>query len=295
MLNISPVVFDKDNHTYHYDGVKLSGVTSLLRRQMFESMYDGVPEAVLTRKASKGTEVHEAVENFDNIGINNVESYMDGYMSFLNGYSFTHVASEYLVSDLQHVASSIDKVYTDKDGNYILVDIKTTSQLHVDYVRWQLSIYKYLFELQNEAIKAEKIGVLWLNKNKWVYRELIPFSSREVKDLIETDARFEKYVPELEKNTGLLIAEKEQKEIALVLKSLKELKAKETELRKRMLELMKSNGCKSFSCDLFSMTYVYPSQKQSVDTGKLKDKYPDIYEEMLKTSNVGESIKITIK
>ena len=40
-------------------------------------------------------------------------------------YSVTK-ASEYLVSDNENIASSIDLVFTDKEGHIVLADIKTT-------------------------------------------------------------------------------------------------------------------------------------------------------------------------
>ena len=48
----SGVVFDSEHHTYTLDGKQLSGITSLLDRQLFKDKYSGIPEDTL-RKAAK--------------------------------------------------------------------------------------------------------------------------------------------------------------------------------------------------------------------------------------------------
>ena len=50
-LNQSSVVFNNENHTYTLDGKLLSGITSLLHRQLFKDMYKGVDEKVLQENA----------------------------------------------------------------------------------------------------------------------------------------------------------------------------------------------------------------------------------------------------
>ena len=65
----SPVVFDREAHTYTYQGRRLSGVTAMLSRQLFASKYDGVSPAVLARAAERGHLVHSQCEMADRLGI----------------------------------------------------------------------------------------------------------------------------------------------------------------------------------------------------------------------------------
>ena len=67
-LTRSSVVFDQEAHTYHLDGVELSGVTTMLKKMLFADKYAGISEEVLAKAAQYGTSVHEGVELFETLG-----------------------------------------------------------------------------------------------------------------------------------------------------------------------------------------------------------------------------------
>jgi hypothetical protein len=65
-------------------------------------------------------------------------------------------------------ASNIDKVYRVSDDTFSLGDIKTygvMSPKKREKAKWQLSIYAYLFELQNKKAKIDKLFIIHL-RNK---------------------------------------------------------------------------------------------------------------------------------
>ena len=78
--------------------------------------------------------------------------------------------SEYLISDNAHYASMIDKVYRVNDNTFDRCDIKTYGAMTVEKfekAEWQLSIYAYLFELQNPKAKVRNLFIIHLrNKPK---------------------------------------------------------------------------------------------------------------------------------
>ena len=78
------------------------------------------------------------------------------------------LASEYLVSDGTDFASMIDKVLRVDDNTVDLVDLKTTSILHENALKNQLSIYAYLFEKQNPGMKVRNLYGLHIQKNNQV-------------------------------------------------------------------------------------------------------------------------------
>ena len=53
-LNKSQVVFSELDHTYTLDGKSLSGVTSILNRQLFADKYSGISDEVLNKAAEYG-------------------------------------------------------------------------------------------------------------------------------------------------------------------------------------------------------------------------------------------------
>ena len=75
----------------------------------------------------------------------------------------------------------------------------------------------------------------------------------------------------------------------------KELDAQEKLMREEILKAMETYGVKKFENEQVSFTYVAPTTKTSIDSTKLKKKYPEIAEECSKVSNVSASVRIVVK
>lgn len=73
------------------------------------------------------------------------------------------------------------------------------------------------------------------------------------------------------------------------------LEEQEKLMRKKLLEAMETFGVKKFENERIAFTYVAPTTRTSIDSTKLKKKYPAIAEECSKVSNVSASVKITVK
>jgi hypothetical protein len=66
-------------------------------------------------------------------------------------------------------------------------------------------------------------------------------------------------------------------------------------MRRELETAMEQYGVKSFENDILKITYVEPTTRTSVDSAKLKKKYPSVFEECSKTSEVKGSDRITVK
>lgn len=309
-LKESPVVFDHEHHTYKLNGHELSGVTPIIA-WLFPDTYKGIPQSVLDQAADYGTTIHEKCELYDSMGI---LSEMDG-TSIIHDYikmmadANLHVAmSEYLVSDERYVASKIDKVFM--DGS--IGDIKTTSKVHMVNVQVQLSIYAYLYELQNKGKKVNKLWLIWLPKEQYGMPEL-----REVPRI---PAEVCAHVVELyNESQGLLSAalnaiaalspylayEPERKrvegevpeaytsvidELIMVKKQLDVLSEREKDLRTMLLAGMQGVNEDKWSNDLIQISRRAASERESVDAKALKMKMPEVYESFKKVTKVAESL-----
>lgn len=162
-LNKSAVIFNEVDHTYNYLGSFLSGVTSLLHRTLFADKYNGISQDVLAKAAAYGHNIHEQIELVDTLGVESETPAVKAYMQMKADLNLTTLANEYLVSDEQYIASSIDIVFDD----LTLADIKTTSRLDMEYLSWQLSMYAYLFEMQNPGLKVPRLLAIWLPKPQY--------------------------------------------------------------------------------------------------------------------------------
>lgn len=292
-LNKSQVVFSELDHTYTLDGKSLSGVTSILNRQLFADKYSGISDEVLNKAAEYGKGIHESIELYDSLGIGEDEDAVKAYIKLCQKEGLTRLDNEYLISDNDYVASSIDVVFDDCS----LADIKTTSHLDEEYVSWQLSIYAYLFEKQNPDLQANRLLAIWLPKARYGKPKVVEVPRKPVSEvirLIEADKAGQQYVPSVASTTEITIANDVVQEVIRIERELKELKDKQTELREGLLKQMQDHNIKSFKTDGLSLTRKLATTKTSLDSKMLQEKYPEIYNECLKTSEVKESLLIKI-
>lgn len=75
----------------------------------------------------------------------------------------------------------------------------------------------------------------------------------------------------------------------------KKLEEQEKLMKQKLQEAMEAHGIKKFENAQVAFTYVAPTTRTSIDSAKLKKKYPDIAEECSKTSEVSASVRIQVK
>lgn len=293
-LKESGVIFNQEKHTYILNGKTLSGVTSLLNRQIFKDKYITVSDEILYRAAQRGSLIHETIELVDSLGIISKLDEVNAYLQLKKQHGLKTFCNEYLVSDNDYVASSIDIIFDDCS----LADIKTTSKLDKEYVRWQLSIYAYLFELQNPRKKAGRLYAIWLPKPQYGSPALIEVEripSEVVRALIATDKAGGQFIlPSIAEESSLTIAEEVVHEVISISKQMRAFKQRYEELQTGLLNIMKEHNVKSFKSGDLTLIYKEPSVRKSIDTKLLESKYPDIFNELIKESPIKESLTIKI-
>lgn len=80
-----------------------------------------------------------------------------------------------------------------------------------------------------------------------------------------------------------------------IVQTKKAMEAQEKELKDRLREAMEVNGIKSIDNQLVKITYIAPTTAVSIDSAKLKKRYPAIAEECSKSSPKAGYIKIEVK
>lgn len=307
VLNCSDVVFDAEHHTYELNGHQLSGVTPIIH-WLFPDTYKGIPQRVLDAAAEHGTLIHSKCELADTMGIVD-EDIVREYQELLEQKGLKVLLSEYLVSDEQNVASCIDKVFTDDS----LGDIKTTSKVHLLNVTIQLSIYAWLYEMQNPDRKVPHLYLIWLPKPQ--------YGQPEIKELRRIDAEWckmavERYLaggeplncvaelaamgfnPEpVRKRVEGEIPEAMQPtidELMIVKKQLDIYTEREKELRAALLEAMQGVGEDKWYNDLIQISRRAGGERESIDTKQLKAKMPEVYESFMTVTKVKESLTYKI-
>lgn len=311
-LKKSPVIFDEGAHTYTLDGVRLSGVTAIVK-WLFPDTYKDIPQAVLDKAAEHGSLIHKKCEQYDSCGFGDDLQEVKEYIRLKQENGLQTAENEYLVDDGKNVASSIDVVFDkDENGCYPLADIKTTSKIHRNNVSLQLSIYAYLFEKCNKGKKAGKLYVIWLPKEQYGQAELMELdriSAADCKKIIKAYLANEDSTPYREEYFGskenateiepieeaLPVHLKDAEDMIIEIEnSVKKLEEKKDELKKRLYELMVKHNVKKWQSERLQLIRKLDSTRENIDTAKVKKIYPDVYKECLKVSAVKGSLTIKV-
>lgn len=292
----SSVVFNEENHTYFLGDKELKGITGMISRQLFPDKYKEVPEFILKRAAEKGGRIHAQCQFADATGFTPESIEAKNYIKERMNAGYVAVANEYTVSDNEYFASNIDCVWS-KNDRISLADIKTTYHLDKEYLSWQLSIYAYLFEIQNPLIKVDELFGIWLRGDK---SELVPIvrkSDDEIQRLMECEIKGEQFL------STLLVPIDEKTLIPMqlvdIIVDIEEqagyISERQKEYKEKLKTAMRENGVKSWDAGRLRVSYTPSSQSNSFDTKKFQEENPELYSKYLKTTTKADSIRITIR
>lgn len=160
------IEFLEDVHTYVCDGVIVPSVSELIRFA-FPEAYKGIPEKVLKKKASYGTKVHQMIESFvrgevtmqeiESMNIDpNIKIAVEEFESLRKKWAFIVKDMEQIVCWKGRYAGTYD-IRTVDD---IIIDLKTTSELHEDWLALQLGLYQMASGLEGTGY------CIWLPKGQ---------------------------------------------------------------------------------------------------------------------------------
>jgi len=285
----SEVEFIENPRGYFYKEKELQGITGIIKEYFFKDMYSDIPEHILESAAKRGTDIHNdciTYDFFQTIERDEVE----WYANIVKDYEV--LDSEYLVTDKENFASAIDKVLL-KDNKFYLADIKTTYKLDKDYLRWQLSVLKYLFEFQT-GIKVAGLLAIWLREGGKL-EQIEEIDQEIIKTFLYAAAHNEPFENPFVKTDTDLIATRLVSEIGEITKEIKRLQDLESEFRSKVEKLFEDYGVEVWETDLFKISYSKAYERELFDSKKFKEENPDLFEKYKKTSRVKQSVKIKIK
>lgn len=294
----SQVIFNQEAHTYTLNGVQLQGITRMIERQLFPKKYENVPQFILDRAAERGSFVHEVCELVDDLGVSHASPEARNYQKLKEENSLVYEASEYLVSDNEHFASCIDKVYRESDNEFSLGDIKTTYKLDKDYVRWQLSIYAYLFERQNPGCKVVRLFAIWLRGSVAELVEVERIPDGIILELLSAETEGRKFVnpyavPSVKTDMPLKYREMEQS-IIEISEQEKYWKEQKKILMDGIMKEMVKAGVYSWKGENISFTRKKDSIRKTFDREAFEKDFPGVYDKYLTDTPVSGSITLKV-
>ena len=300
LVNNTQVFFEPLSHTYLCGDKVLIGVTTLMAKHGLSPDYSNIPAATLKKAADEGTAIHREIQDYDN-GLSVLRTpLIEEYIALCAEKGLKFVASEYLVSDNETVASSIDCVYGEKN-EVILVDIKTTTKPHMRPLAWQLGCYKVFFERQNPGKKVVGCYCLHIDRKAKTIKGLIPVdvvTEAEVDALIAAEREGRIYIDEYEEPSAEIVLTDEElsayvvqaSEIASLKDKIKQIEESLKGLDKRVLDYMIEHNLETMEGGggVFKVKKAY--ERTSIDTDRLKKMQPGIYDQYKKTTTVAASL-----
>lgn len=138
------LTFDDGPHIYRLNGLEIPSVTTLMN-PLSAMVYGGVDEVVMDRAASRGTAVHNSIENWVSYGIQDIapeyRGYFEGFLAWARDESPEILGTECrLYHKALRYAGTADLPCIVR-GKKTMVDVKTTSQLQEMLARVQLEAY----------------------------------------------------------------------------------------------------------------------------------------------------------
>lgn len=163
------LTFDDPTHTYRLNGIVIPSVTTVMEPLSAEK-YKGISESTLDNAANKGTEVHNAIENWIKFGIEDISSefkgYLDGFLEWWKLRKPIVIGSEIRAYHKVLMYGGTLDLLCIIDGKLTLVDFKSTSVLSDMLCGVQLEGYSQA--LASHGIKVENKRILHLKKDgKW--------------------------------------------------------------------------------------------------------------------------------
>lgn len=189
------VEYLEDSHTYVVQGKIVLSVTQILST-IFPNKYKGIPEYILKNKSQYGTKIHEAIELYEinrkvmthdeayTIAIMDLdyiqEASFNQYLRLKKEYNIEVIDQEQIIHYKDIYAGRYD-MSANVNGEYSLIDIKTTAELDLEYLSYQLSLYDY----PNKK-RHDKLYALWLPKRDLGKLVDIPRKSdKEIEELLK--------------------------------------------------------------------------------------------------------------
>lgn len=170
------IEFNEKDHIYTVeteDGKKYTppSVTTIIGKMM--DTYKGVPEAQLKQAATRGTRVHDLLEQYvktgekPELGISFLGIALDGFEKIAKDIELTPLMAEeavtYMLNGTPLYAGKFDLLAYTKYG-LTLIDYKTTETLHEEELSLQLTAYKMAIEQRYKGMHIKQLLCIHLPK-----------------------------------------------------------------------------------------------------------------------------------
>ena len=160
------VEFLEDTHTYLVNGVIVPSITTILKIK-FGNKYQGVSKETLDRASELGTQMHLAIQEFEEQGIESELKELRNYKFLKKQYGWNCIENEtpvILFLENEPIACGRIDMVGMIDDKFGIFDFKRTSVLDKEYLAYQLNLYRIAYR-QSYGIEAEFLRGLHLRED----------------------------------------------------------------------------------------------------------------------------------
>lgn len=164
-INNHTIEFLEEQHLYICDGILVPCVSNILAYKFND--YAGVSRELLQRASEKGTELHKAIEDYEQQGITSDLEEFRNYLFLKKQFKFENVSNElpvlYERGGRVLFVGTLDQVIT-IDGKLGINDFKRVSAPNKEKIAYQLNLYKMAYE-QSYGKKIEFLSFTHLRED----------------------------------------------------------------------------------------------------------------------------------
>ena len=165
-LPLPELEFREEGHLYLLNGLAIPSMSTLME-PLREKVYGEIDPAVLEMAAQKGTEVHNACENYAAFGVEDIRpehrGYLDAFIRWCEKYKPEFLGTEVRVyHKILRYAGTAD-LLCKVNGATTLIDLKTTVTLHRMLCGIQLEGYDRAFD--SHGIRIDDRAILRLTRD----------------------------------------------------------------------------------------------------------------------------------
>ena len=190
MIIDGELTFIEETHQYLLGGVLLPSVSEILHF-IFPDKYKGVSKDILNQKANYGSIVHEYIEKFEKgkyKELPDLDLYqklsIKQYLRLKAKYDIDVIEQEKMVHYEDYYAGRFDMI-ANIQNKECLCDIKTTAELDIEYLSWQLSFYELAY-----GRKFKKLYAIWLPKRG--IGKLVEIPRKAKKEMVKVLKQYQK-------------------------------------------------------------------------------------------------------
>lgn len=282
--------FVEETHKYYVADKEIPSATTIISKVLGNPF---AKETIYMRQArDKGTMIHKVISDFI---VNGKEPEFifpefDNFLELSKKHDIVWDLSEQIIYnniDNMEYAGTLDLFSIENEE---ITDIKTGSTKQLK--KWQRQLSMYAQALRDIfGLKVSKGSVLWLHNEESEYIPIELLSKAEISQFLKRYYYPEQNTPTEEISLKCLNPNAIQ-ELNETLTAIEVMEEKIKGIKEQILKEMEERQINQIKLGQRVISYVAPTTRESVDSKKLKEEYPEVWDKCKKVSKVNASIRI---